>query len=468
MKKYLLMICAVVFSLSISTAAVGGASSYMDAPKAFSDVPIGHWSYVAVQKLAAEGISDGGGDGNFAGDKTITRYEMAQIVAKAMNHRDKADEQAKVLIEKLAYEYYEELVNLGARMTKTEKAIDRFTVQGDIRARYRNMGYSHGSDDGDKDFRFRLIPIVKINDGGWIASAEISAADNWRSSNDASDMNNFKLSQAFAQGPIGDTGVTVKLGKFVYWGGGGQEERTWSPMGNTLNMAMNSVGLKGMKLSFGKDLRTDVVYARASTQFPQLVDYNYVNSGDAGFNSKNITLYGVATRWSPTNKLDFQVNYNMFKSGSDVFGNAFNADKSQLKLGEFGSMYQMSNDWRLTGIAARTDADLQNNAYKLELRYKKADLSKAGSWALFGTYINLESNGIWRASDPGEAIWFSPSAFKNTAGDNLGVKGWSFETAYVPAPGSLVRAVYGQYKPATGIASQGDTNLFQLQYELFW
>lgn len=49
----------------------------------FSDVPKDHWAYEALDYLAKEGIIEGCGDGTFRGNRTMTRYEMASIVAKA-------------------------------------------------------------------------------------------------------------------------------------------------------------------------------------------------------------------------------------------------------------------------------------------------------------------------------------------------------------------------------------------------
>ena len=60
-----------------------GVSATAFAANPFSDVPAGHWAYV-VCKLAAAGIVDGYPDGTYKGDRTMTRYEMAQIVAKAL------------------------------------------------------------------------------------------------------------------------------------------------------------------------------------------------------------------------------------------------------------------------------------------------------------------------------------------------------------------------------------------------
>ena len=54
----------------------------------FSDVPEDSWAYDAVSQLAADGIIDGYPDGTYKGQNTMTRYEMAQITARAMVKTD--------------------------------------------------------------------------------------------------------------------------------------------------------------------------------------------------------------------------------------------------------------------------------------------------------------------------------------------------------------------------------------------
>ena len=71
-------------SLVFAMAMALGVSATAFAANPFSDVPAGHWAYAAVAKLAAAGIVDGYPDGTYKGDRTMTRYEMAQIIAKAL------------------------------------------------------------------------------------------------------------------------------------------------------------------------------------------------------------------------------------------------------------------------------------------------------------------------------------------------------------------------------------------------
>jgi len=109
---------------SVAAACVLSTGSVFAASNPFADVPLKHWSYGAVQSLAQAGIVDGYGNGTFDGDKTITRYEMAQIVAKAMYRSDKANATQKAAIDKLAAEYKDELQNLGVRVDNVEKSVD--------------------------------------------------------------------------------------------------------------------------------------------------------------------------------------------------------------------------------------------------------------------------------------------------------------------------------------------------------
>ena len=67
-------------SLVFAMAMALGVSATAFAANPFSDVPAGHWAYAAVAKLAAAGIVDGYPDGTYKGDRTMTRYEMAQIM----------------------------------------------------------------------------------------------------------------------------------------------------------------------------------------------------------------------------------------------------------------------------------------------------------------------------------------------------------------------------------------------------
>ena len=117
------------------------ASAYAANP--FSDVPAGHWAYDSVAKLAAAGVVDGYADGAFAGDKLITRYEMAQIVAKAMAKGADCD--------KLAAEFADELDTLGVRVAKLEKGADAVKITGEVRYHYADNDAEWSTKNGNEN-----------------------------------------------------------------------------------------------------------------------------------------------------------------------------------------------------------------------------------------------------------------------------------------------------------------------------
>jgi hypothetical protein len=110
MKKKLLTL-AVLMSIGSSAAFAADVK----------DVPANHWAYPAVKALIKDGIVDGFNDGTFKGDKEITRYEMAQIVEKAMNNANKANVKQKALIDKLAAEFALEINKIDTRVNTVEK-----------------------------------------------------------------------------------------------------------------------------------------------------------------------------------------------------------------------------------------------------------------------------------------------------------------------------------------------------------
>ena len=125
-------------SLVLAMAMALGVTASAYAANPFSDVPAGHWAYDSISKLAAAGVIEGYGDATFGGDKLMTRYEMAQIVAKAMAKGANVD--------KLAAEFADELDNLGVRVAKLEKKADNVKITGQIRAHYEDS-----DNDGVRD-----------------------------------------------------------------------------------------------------------------------------------------------------------------------------------------------------------------------------------------------------------------------------------------------------------------------------
>src|SRR4030066_570468 len=91
----------------------------------FVDVPLNHWAYDNVQSLAAKGVIIGYPDGTFGGNRTMTRYEFAEAVAKALAYvegMDFASAEDVAILEKLAIEFADELASLGVTVADLEAA----------------------------------------------------------------------------------------------------------------------------------------------------------------------------------------------------------------------------------------------------------------------------------------------------------------------------------------------------------
>ena len=150
----------------VSALTVAFAVPVFAAANPFSDVPAKHWAYDSVTKLAQAGVIDGYGDGTFKGDKTMTRYEMAQIVGKAMTKSLNADQQASV--DKLSREFATELNTMGIKVDGMQNQIDNMVkVSGDARVRYTDAGTGDvtGYAGGDQtDIRARVAFDGKVND----------------------------------------------------------------------------------------------------------------------------------------------------------------------------------------------------------------------------------------------------------------------------------------------------------------
>ena len=185
-------------SLVLAMAMALGVTASAYAANPFSDVPAGHWAYDSISKLAAAGVIEGYGDATFGGDKLMTRYEMAQIVAKAMAKGANVD--------KLAAEFADELDNLGVRVANLEKNADNVKITGEVRFDYK----SHDNDAASEStIRSRLWVSGQANDD-WSYTAMIENTQDLAHSDTGEETT--KLRRAWIDGKVG--GVAVKAGRW--------------------------------------------------------------------------------------------------------------------------------------------------------------------------------------------------------------------------------------------------------------
>lgn len=165
MKKTRKMTKRLIAALTLTIATAITIPAFAASGETFADVPVKHWSYSAVKQLAEEGIISG--DANrFNGDNTITRYEMAVLVANAMTKLEKADAKQKAIIDKLAAEYDKDLQQIGARLTKVEAQAARADAKAKVNFFFDNrIEYTHNSLNPDS------------NHGAWITNGKVKDQD---------------------------------------------------------------------------------------------------------------------------------------------------------------------------------------------------------------------------------------------------------------------------------------------------
>ena len=135
-----------ILAIAAAAALTAGVSAYAANP--FSDVSTDDWAYQAVADLSDQGVVIGYPDGTFRGERNITRYELAQIVARMMAREDQMNAEQRAMLEKLAGEYADELANLGVRVSKLEKKVGNLYWSGDARMRYSDKAFGSDSWDG--------------------------------------------------------------------------------------------------------------------------------------------------------------------------------------------------------------------------------------------------------------------------------------------------------------------------------
>ncbi len=347
---------------------VGAASTTFAAANPFSDVPADSWAYDAVTTLAADGVIDGYPDGTYKGQNTMTRYEMAQIVARAMAKTDleKAD---KALVDKLAAEFAEELDNLGVRVADLEKKSDNVKWGGELRYRYYDIDRdSKAGDETHNKVLFRLEPKAYIGNSGWTANARLDYEMNL-----STDENNehVVVDRAYVEGPL--FGATVTAGR--------------TPVFTAQGLLFDD-RISGGTVAFGSDEFKTTLAAGRYSEDDHSVDY--------ALNAKDITAeyYGVQFDYTPNDSLALNAGYTAL-TGLDAKYNvdyALNADDNTANFWYVGGKYAFDKNVAFVGeYAQNTEADTEDQAWTAELQYKGANAADAGSWGMYAGYRQIET-----------------------------------------------------------------------------
>ena len=336
-------------SLVLAMAMALGVTASAYAANPFSDVPAGHWAYDAVNKLAAEGVVDGYPDGTYGGDKLMTRYEMAQIVAKAMAKGANVD--------KLAAEFADELDSLGVRVANLEKKADNVKITGQIRASYRDA-----DDKGHQGrLRTRLFVNGTINEdwtyiGRFENNQYYDGADTTKGYSDAAGDDEVKFNWAYVIGRVG--GVKMEAGRQDF-----------------TNADVVDITGDGVKLAYGSDWQ---VKGWAFKGTSDVVDY----TGTAMQDGDRVYVAAVEGAFGA---VDTAVRY--YKADT--------VDENEIVevalAGEVAKDLTLRGSWFNGTIDNKAEAKVNadnadTNGWLVGLSYRGAKASEVGSWGVYATY----------------------------------------------------------------------------------
>ena len=196
-----------ILAIAAVAALTAGVSAYAANP--FSDVSPDDWAYQAVSDLSDQGIVEGYPDGTFKGERNMTRYELAQVIARLMAREDQLNAEQKATLDKLAGEYADELANLGVRVSNLEKKVGNISWFGDARMRWKEKGYNtDGSRKDDVwDGRMRINAKAQVNDSTYVRGRFTSNMDFKKNENA-----DTKMDVLFVHHQFGDK-VGMNLGR---------------------------------------------------------------------------------------------------------------------------------------------------------------------------------------------------------------------------------------------------------------
>ena len=382
-------------SLTLAMALALGVTASAYAANPFSDVPAGHWAYDSVAKLAAEGVVDGYTDGAFAGDKLMTRYEMAQIVAKAMAKGADCD--------KLAAEFADELDSLGVRVAKLEKGADDVKITGEVRYHYAdidNSSYRNLTPTGEKvepgnkfhenQLRTRIWVQGAINDD-WTYTGMLQNTQDF--DNETGDEET-KFKRAYVEGKIG--GVDVIAGRYNAY---------------LVNGNLYDEHADGIEVSYGNDVKLTAFYMKPTDQQgvygSWTIPAGTANAGSYEAKIEYDKAYGA--------KIDTQIGVVKATAGYTVFADG---EKTQVDLSDnslddgphaqddnkiwnVGVAFDIAKDLSLTAdylksdlkkLQSKTDSDIadfkDDDGFILNLNYKGAKASEPGSYGFYAYYYD--------------------------------------------------------------------------------
>ena len=406
-----------ILALAAVAALTAGVSAYAANP--FSDVTPSDWAYQAVVDLSDQGVVEGYPDGTFKGERNITRYEMAQIIARMLAKEDQLNAEQRATLDKLAGEYADELANLGVRVSNLEKKVGNIYWSGDARMRYQDNSTKSDTWDG----RMRINVKGQVNDTTTIngrLTYNMNFKDNKKDSGVYMDVLNAKHQ-------FGDFAVT--LGRYA------------NNFGNEYGWRFgDSHDFDGAELSYAKNaFDAKVGFGQFNTDYATLK--NDIDGQDA-FYAKAGYDFGFAKLGA--DYLKFQNNNDVIK-GDELYGVDLN-----IPVGDF----YVAGEY-VKNTTTTLDHD---DAWNAGIGYGAANWKKPGSFN-----INLMYNDI------GKATYFGGTGLGTDILDNLKgdkeLKFWNLGADVTLAKNVQLHGEYAFDADLTDAADPDDAWTVSLNYK---
>ncbi len=406
-----------ILALAAVAALTAGVSAYAANP--FSDVTADDWAYQAVSDLSAQGVVEGYPDGTFKGERNMTRYELAQIVARLMAKEDQLNAEQQATLDKLAGEYADELANLGVRVSNLEKKVGNIYWSGDARMRYQTKDNSTKEDSWNG--RMRINVKGQVNESTYVNGKMAYDMD---FKGDDSDKSVY-MQQLFVNHNFGKD-VAVRLGRqpivfgnqggWLYGDANGYDGAQVAYNNGKLSLTTGFGQLNASDVAAVKD--TDMYFAQGAYDFGfAKLNADYIADKDSK-EGERAEIYGVGLN-IPVQKFN-------------VFGEYWN----------------------------NTTAGDYDTAWNAGLSYGKADWKKAGTWDLTVAYNDVDANVYFGGSGLSTDIL---KTFKNASATNLTF--WNALANVTLQKNVQLHAEYAFAADAEGVNDEEDSWTVSLNYK---
>ena len=380
-------------SLVLAMAMALGVTASAYAANPFSDVPAGHWAYDSIAKLAAAGVIEGYGDDTFRGDRLMTRFEMAQIVAKAMAKGANTD--------KLAAEFADELDALGVRVAALEKKADNVKITGQFRYHYKYDKFKKHKDH-ETALRSRIWFTGKVNNN-W---NYVGMLQNWQNleNNVGDEGTNFQ--RAYIEGRLG--GLQVTAGRHDFQLG---------------DANLYDTRMDGIKIAYGKKLKLGAYYGKPADKIdlssgllnPDWLSYDKFYGANIGYEVGKLSLNAAYDKFKDATIYDNK-NAKMTDFSNALDDNGVWSIQAKYDFGNasLGAIFLKSD---VDGFAVNPNASTKGIV--VTATYGGAAADKVGSWGLTGKYYNQGVGTFIAHTMDGDAMAFLAEGFKgwSIAGD---------------------------------------------------